>query len=87
LIPFDIIPRILTAGEWTRLVRGLVQLRLLRVELVEGRDLFVKGNVVYMRTTEGPKRADVIYRRVDDDLPRFRPTIDCAPLLLLDSNR
>ena len=39
----------------------------LGVELVEGRDLFVKGDVVYMRTTEGPKRVDVIYRRVDDD--------------------
>ncbi|MEX0590974.1 MAG: circularly permuted type 2 ATP-grasp protein [Xanthobacteraceae bacterium] len=39
----------------------------LGVELVEGRDLFVKGNVVYMRTTEGPKRVDVIYRRIDDD--------------------
>jgi len=39
----------------------------LGVELVEGRDLFVKGNVVFMRTTEGPKRVDVIYRRVDDD--------------------
>ena len=39
----------------------------LGVELVEGRDLFVKGNIVYMRTTEGPKRVDVIYRRIDDD--------------------
>src|SRR5690606_16882620 len=39
----------------------------LGVELVEGRDLFVKGNFVYMRTTEGPKRVDVLYRRVDDD--------------------
>ena len=39
----------------------------LGVELVEGRDLFVKGNVVYMRTTEGPKRVDVLYRRIDDD--------------------
>jgi uncharacterized circularly permuted ATP-grasp superfamily protein len=39
----------------------------LGVDLVEGRDLFVKGNVVYMRTTEGPKRVDVLYRRVDDD--------------------
>jgi uncharacterized circularly permuted ATP-grasp superfamily protein len=37
------------------------------VELVEGADLFVDDNVVYMRTTEGPKRVDVIYRRVDDD--------------------
>ena len=39
----------------------------LGVELVEGRDLFVKGGFVYMRTTQGPKRVDVIYRRVDDD--------------------
>lgn len=37
------------------------------VELVEGRDLFVNGNFVYMRTTEGPKRVDVIYRRIDDE--------------------
>ncbi len=39
----------------------------LGVELVEGRDLFVENEVVYMRTTEGPKRVDVIYRRIDDD--------------------
>lgn len=39
----------------------------LGVDLVEGRDLFVKDNVVFMRTTEGPKRVDVIYRRLDDD--------------------
>jgi uncharacterized circularly permuted ATP-grasp superfamily protein len=37
------------------------------VELVEGRDLFVRENIVYMRTTEGPRRVDVIYRRIDDD--------------------
>jgi uncharacterized circularly permuted ATP-grasp superfamily protein len=37
------------------------------VELVEGRDLFVDENFVFMRTTQGPKRVDVIYRRVDDD--------------------
>ena len=37
------------------------------IELVEGRDLFVHDNVVYMRTTAGPQRVDVIYRRVDDD--------------------
>ena len=36
------------------------------VELVEGQDLFVDGEYVYMRTTEGPKRVDVIYRRIDD---------------------
>src|SRR5258705_1876865 len=39
----------------------------LGIELVEGRDLFVKSGLVYMRTTQGPKRVDVIYRRVDDD--------------------
>ena len=39
----------------------------LGVELVEGRDLFVADEVVFMRTTLGPKRVDVIYRRVDDD--------------------
>ena len=46
------------------------------VELVEGTDLFVRENRVYMRTTHGPKRVDVIYRRIDDDFldPRaFRP--------------
>jgi uncharacterized circularly permuted ATP-grasp superfamily protein len=37
------------------------------IELVEGRDLFVRDNVVLMRTTEGPKRVDVLYRRLDDD--------------------
>ena len=37
------------------------------IELVEGQDLFVKNAVVYMRTTEGPQRVDVIYRRLDDD--------------------
>ena len=48
----------------------------LGVELVEGRDLFVKNDMVYMRTTEGPKRVDVIYRRIDDDFLdplAFRP--------------
>ncbi|OZI33489.1 hypothetical protein CEK29_21830 [Bordetella genomosp. 5] len=37
------------------------------VELVEGQDLFVDQNTVYMRTTRGPRRVDVIYRRLDDD--------------------
>jgi uncharacterized circularly permuted ATP-grasp superfamily protein len=37
------------------------------VELVEGRDLFVDDDRVWMRTTRGPKRVDVIYRRIDDD--------------------
>ncbi|GAP38511.1 circularly permuted type 2 ATP-grasp protein [Piscinibacter sakaiensis] len=56
------------------------------VELVEGQDLFVKDNFVYMRTTQGPKRVDVIYRRVDDDFldpEAFRAdsTLGCAGLL------
>ena len=56
------------------------------VELVEGQDLFVKDRFVYMRTTRGPKRVDVIYRRVDDDFldPEvFRPTstLGCAGLM------
>ncbi|MGZ0712498.1 circularly permuted type 2 ATP-grasp protein (plasmid) [Coraliomargarita sp. W4R53] len=41
--------------------------RLMGVELVEGRDLLCMGGKVFMRTTRGPKRVDVIYRRVDDD--------------------
>ena len=41
--------------------------RLMGVELVEGRDLQCMGGKVFMRTTRGPKRVDVIYRRVDDD--------------------
>ena len=41
--------------------------RQMGIELVEGRDLFVHDNIVYMRTTGGPRRVDVIYRRVDDD--------------------
>ena len=37
------------------------------IELVEGRDLFVDDDTVFMRTTRGPQRVDVIYRRLDDD--------------------
>ncbi len=37
------------------------------IELVEGQDLFVRDGFVYMRTTRGPQRVDVIYRRIDDD--------------------
>jgi len=54
----------------------------LGVELVEGRDLFIKDDLVFMRTTQGPKRVDVIYRRTDDDFldppllrSRFRPGV------------
>ena len=41
--------------------------RTMGVELVEGRDLFCEGGFVYMKTTAGPRRVDVIYRRIDDD--------------------
>ncbi len=50
--------------------------RMMGVELVEARDLFCRDNVVYMRTTEGEQRVDVIYRRIDDDFLdplHFRP--------------
>jgi len=56
------------------------------IELVEGQDLFVKDDFVYMRTTRGPKRIDVIYRRVDDDyldpeVFRSTSTLGCAGLM------
>ena len=46
------------------------------IELVEGQDLFVDDGFVFMRTPEGPRRVDVIYRRIDDDFLdplAFRP--------------
>jgi len=46
------------------------------IELVEGQDLFVDDEIVYIRTTQGPHRVDVIYRRIDDDFIdplAFRP--------------
>ncbi|TGB02684.1 circularly permuted type 2 ATP-grasp protein [Halobacillus salinus] len=46
------------------------------IELVEGRDLVVKDDVVYMKTIRGLKRVDIIYRRIDDDFldpEAFRP--------------
>ena len=60
------------------------------VELVEGQDLVVKDNFVYMRTTRGPRRVDVIYRRVDDDFldpTVFRPTSTLGCPGLLDAYR
>ena len=56
------------------------------IELVEGQDLIIKDSFVYMRTTQGPKRVDVIYRRVDDDFLdpsafRANSTLGCAGLL------
>ena len=50
--------------------------RQMGIELVEGRDLAVHDNLVFMRTTAGLKRVDVIYRRIDDDFIdplAFRP--------------
>ena len=41
--------------------------RQMGIELVEGRDLVMHDNFVYMRTTAGLRRVDVIYRRIDDD--------------------
>ncbi|MDT0607390.1 circularly permuted type 2 ATP-grasp protein [Croceitalea rosinachiae] len=46
------------------------------VELVEGRDLFVENDFVYMKTINGPEKVDVIYRRIDDlfiDPLEFKP--------------
>lgn len=61
--------------------------RLMGVELVEGRDLYCSGGRVWMRTTAGPTRVDVIYRRVDDeflDPLSFRPdSVLGAPGLML----
>jgi uncharacterized circularly permuted ATP-grasp superfamily protein len=56
------------------------------IELVQGQDLFVRDAFIYMRTTKGPKRVDVIYRRVDDDFLdplafRADSTLGCAGLL------
>lgn len=56
------------------------------IELVEGQDLFVEDDFVYMRTTRGPQRVDVIYRRLDDDFMdpevfRKDSTLGCAGLL------
>ena len=60
--------------------------RQMGVELVEGRDLVCRGNFVYMRSTGGEQRVDVVYRRVDDDFVdpvHFRPdsVVGCPGLL------
>ena len=59
--------------------------RQMGIELVEGRDLVTHDNIVYMRTTDGLKRVDVIYRRVDDDFSdplvfRSDSVLGCAGL-------
>jgi uncharacterized circularly permuted ATP-grasp superfamily protein len=46
------------------------------VELTLGQDLFVRDDKVYLKTTQGPQRVDIIYRRIDDDFldpETFRP--------------
>src|SRR4029450_11419452 len=60
--------------------------RQMGVELVEGRDLVCRDQRVYMRTTAGEQRVDVVYRRIDDDFldpVHFRPesVLGCAGLL------
>jgi uncharacterized circularly permuted ATP-grasp superfamily protein len=60
------------------------------VALVQGQDLYVSNDTVYMRTTRGPKQVDVIYRRIDDDYldPRaFRPESTLGVPGLLDAVR
>ena len=47
--------------------------RSMGIEIVVGQDLYVEDRVVYMKTTKGPKRVDVIYRRIDDDF--IDPTV------------
>jgi uncharacterized circularly permuted ATP-grasp superfamily protein len=59
--------------------------RQMGIELVEGRDLVTHDNIVYMRTTDGLQRVDVIYRRVDDDFSdplvfRADSVLGCAGL-------
>jgi uncharacterized circularly permuted ATP-grasp superfamily protein len=60
--------------------------RQMGVELVEGRDLLCRNGVVFLRTTDGEQKVDVIYRRIDDDFLdplHFRPdsVIGCPGLL------
>src|ERR1700737_1062980 len=64
--------------------------RQMGVELVEGRDLFCRDNTVYMRTTDGERQVDVIYRRIDDDFldpMQFRPNSVLGVAGLLNAAR
>ncbi|WP_091969561.1 circularly permuted type 2 ATP-grasp protein [Propionibacterium cyclohexanicum] len=65
--------------------------RTMGVPLVEGRDLVARHGTVYLRTTDGLQRVDVIYRRVDDDFldpVQFRTdsVLGCAGLLSAQAN-
>jgi uncharacterized circularly permuted ATP-grasp superfamily protein len=78
---------VLTPGVWnSAYFEHSLLARLMGVELVEGRDLFCRDDVVWMRTTGGDRRVDVVYRRVDDDFLdplHFRPDslVGCPGLL------
>lgn len=64
----DPVVAVLTPGVFnSAYVEHTLLARAMGVELVEGRDLVVRDGVVYMRTTEGERRVDVIYRRIDDE--------------------
>lgn len=64
----DPVVAVLTPGVFNAAyVEHTLLARAMGVELVEGRDLVVRDGVVYMRTTEGERRVDVIYRRIDDE--------------------
>lgn len=59
---------LLTAGMYNSAYYDHVFLaQQMNIELVEGRDLLVKDDIVYMKTIRGLKRVDIIYRRIDDD--------------------
>ena len=60
------------------------------IELVEGQDMFVRDDFLWMRTTRGPRKVDVIYRRIDDDFldpSAFRPDSMLGVSGLLDVYR
>ncbi|MEE4349820.1 MAG: circularly permuted type 2 ATP-grasp protein [Pacificimonas sp.] len=60
----------------------------LGIELVEGSDLFAEDRMIFMRTTEGPRQVDVIYRRIDDDFLdplSFRPDTILGVAGLMDA--
>ncbi len=70
LVPDHVDPTVavLTPGPWnSAYFEHTFLAQQMGVELVEGQDLFVRDETVYMKTTRGPERVHVIYRRVDDD--------------------
>jgi uncharacterized circularly permuted ATP-grasp superfamily protein len=78
---------VLTPGVWnSAYFEHSLLARLMGVELVEGRDLTCRDGVVWMRTTAGEQRVDVVYRRIDDeflDPLHFRPDslVGCPGIL------